>query len=189
MGHDDRYEIAEAVPGFITKYLDRVADTSGWQILNPTGGELLLVALVCAVGTMIANLNDYHGLVLVFRAKKVRKFGNTFFYRKADKWFEQAPFFLLLTVNFLPLPVAVVRWFAVTRAYPRWRLALAGFLGRLPRYWLTAVFFEALELQWWMTLLVCVIIALIPVIIMRIKGRAPQVEGEKATGNPPEANG
>ena len=174
---------SEAAPGFIAKYLDRVVNTSGWQ-----RDDLLLVALVCAVAAIIANLNDYHGLVLVFRANKVRKFGKTLFYRKADRWFEQAPFFLLLAVNFLPLPVSVVRWFAVTRAYPRWRLALAGFLGRLPRYWLTAVFFKAMELQWWMTLLVCVIIALIPVIIMRIRGRTPQAKGEKATGNPPEAD-
>ena len=161
---------AQAMPGFLEKYIGKI-DTGDWASFDP-----FVIALVCAVASAIANMNDYHGLVLIFRANKVRKLGKTRFYQIADKWFEQAPFVLLLIVNFLPLPVSVVRWFAVTRAYPRWRLALAGFLGRLPRYWLTVVAFDIFKPRWWQTILTCVIIALIPVIVMRIKGKKTPVE-------------
>ncbi len=166
---------ANAMPGFLEKYVGGVIDTGGWGYFNP-----LVVALVCAAASIIANMNDYHGLVLIFRANKVREFGRTRFYQTADKWFEQAPFALLLIVNFLPLPVSVVRWFAVTRAYPRWRLALAGFMGRLPRYWLTVVAYNTFRPRWWQTILACVIIALIPVAVMRIKGKKAQPETSAA---------
>ncbi|MFH1549234.1 MAG: hypothetical protein ABIH04_01610 [Planctomycetota bacterium] len=171
------------VPGWLIYLLGAFVDTSGWE-----RNDFFLVAVICAAGTTIANLNDYHLLVPVFRVRKVRKFGNTLFYRKAKKWFDQTPFLILLVCNFFPLPVSIVRWFAVTRAYPRWRVALAGFLGRMPRYWITAALFGAFKPNWWQTLLFCIVIALIPVIIMRIKGRAPQTKGEKATGTPTEAD-
>ncbi len=158
-----------AVPAKILHYIDKVIDTSAWG-----GLPILPVGLLGALASAIANLNDYHGLTLVFRSKKVRRFGNTAFYHFVKRWFDQMPFALLLLCEFFPLPVAVVRWLAVTRAYPRWRLALACFMGRLPRYLLTAYLARSLNPNWWQTLLFCVIIALIPVMIMRIKGRRTQ---------------
>ena len=165
----NRDAFINAVPAGIARHIGKVIDSSSWGQMAPWP-----VALIGALGSTVANVNDYHGLTLVFRAKKVRKFGNTAFYHFAKKWFEKTPFMLLLVCEFLPLPVAVLRWMAVTQAYSRRKLALACFLGRLPRYLILTGIAKWLNLNWWQTLVFCVAIATIPVIIMHIKGRRSQ---------------
>ena len=104
----------------------------------------VLVAGVGAVGSTIANLNDYHLLTLVLRSRRVAGVRNTRTYRVAARWFARRPFFLLVLFNIIPIPVDVIRMLATTYRYPRWPFAAANFVGRFLRY--AAIAFVT---YWW----------------------------------------
>ena len=95
---------------------------------------VFLVAVVGALGTVVAYLIEYSvlGRFLAFdRLQRVRE--NRFFLRLA-RLFDRLPFLALTLAAFLPLPVDGVRLMAIARGYDRLRYAVAAFLGRAPRY-------------------------------------------------------
>lgn len=94
----------------------------------------LLVATAGAVGSAVANLNDYHIFTLLLRHGKIAGIRLTRSYQKAAKWFGRSPFFLLVLFNVIPIPVDVVRMLATTYRYPRGPFSLANFIGRFIRY-------------------------------------------------------
>jgi membrane protein YqaA with SNARE-associated domain len=109
-----------------------------------------LVALVGAVGTSLANLNDYYFLSYLFEFDRVKRLRERRGYQRAVAWFDRAPFLSLTTFSFLPIPVDVVRLLAISRRYSRLRFTAASFLGRFPRYYLLARGWQWLGLpnQW-----------------------------------------
>jgi membrane protein YqaA with SNARE-associated domain len=94
----------------------------------------LLVATVGAIGSTIANLNDYHLFTWMLRSHRVAKIRHTKLYEKSAMWFSRSPFFLLVVFNIVPIPVDVVRILATTYRYPRGPFAAANFIGRFLRY-------------------------------------------------------
>ena len=94
----------------------------------------LLVALVGAAASTLANLDDYHLFTWMLRHRRIGAVRQTKTYRLAAAWFAEAPFFLLLLFNVIPIPVDVIRMLATTYRYPRVPFAAANFLGRLVRY-------------------------------------------------------
>ncbi len=109
---------------------------------------VLVVAVTGAVGTMVANLNEYHIFTFLLRYGRVKRIRHTRFYDRAARWFSSGPFALLVMVSFIPIPVDVVRWLAITHRYPRSRYAAAYFLGRLVRYSLLAATATVLQIGW-----------------------------------------
>jgi len=101
-------------------------------------GELwttvLVVSVVGATASTMANLNDYHVFTLLLRHHRIARVRHLRMYRSAVGWFERAPFALLFIFNLLPIPVDVTRMLAATHRYSRWPFAVANFLGRLIRY-------------------------------------------------------
>ena len=95
---------------------------------------VLLVGLVGAAASTVANLNDYHLFTWMLRHHKVAKVRHTRIYKIAARWFDKSPFFLVVVFNILPIPVDVVRMLAATHRYPRAAFAAANFVGRLIRY-------------------------------------------------------
>jgi len=95
---------------------------------------VLLVGLVGAVASTLANLNDYHLFTWMLRHHKVAKVRHTRIYKIAARWFDKSPFFLVMVFNVLPVPVDVVRMLAATHRYPRIPFAAANFVGRIIRY-------------------------------------------------------
>jgi membrane protein YqaA with SNARE-associated domain len=106
------------------------------------GMDPWLVAAVGAVGTMIANLNDYHIISGMLRFRRVQRIRQNAFVHDAIKLFARAPFVTLMLFAFFPVPVDVVRLLAIEHGYSRVRFSLAYFLGRFPRYLLLAIWFE-----------------------------------------------
>ena len=104
---------------------------SGWP-------RVLLVAGLATVGTVVANLNEYHVLAYLLRFGLGRRLRQTRVYGWAIRWFDRAPFQLLTLVAFVPIPIDAVRWLASLRGYSRVRFGLAYLLGRGPRYTLFA---------------------------------------------------
>jgi len=107
----------------------------------------LTIALLGSVATCIANLNDYHIFYRLYQLKGVAKLKEKEFYKEAVKWFDKAPFIAQAVVNFSPIPIDVVRLLAISVGYPRWKFALATFIGRFPRY-LIIVWGSGLLLKW-----------------------------------------
>jgi len=98
----------------------------------------IAVSIVGAVGTSIANTTEYFVLGTLLRFERIDRVRVTKAYRALKRCFEIAPFALMTSVNFLPIPVDPVRWMAISEGYPRWRYILSTFLGRLPRYLILA---------------------------------------------------
>lgn len=94
----------------------------------------LIVAVAGAVGSTIANLNDYHLFTWMLRHHRIGAVRKTRAYQSAAKWFARQPFFLILVFNIIPIPVDFVRMLATTYRYPRGPFAAANFAGRLIRY-------------------------------------------------------
>lgn len=104
----------------------------------------LLVASVGALGSTIANMNDYYFFTWLLRSRHVAKIRQTKLYSKSATWFDRSPFFLVTVFNLIPIPVDVVRLLAITHRYPRVPFAAANFIGRFCRYsifaWVTYYF-------------------------------------------------
>jgi membrane protein YqaA with SNARE-associated domain len=112
------------------------------------------VALVGALCTAMANLNEYHVLGYFFGARVGERIRRTTAYAWALRWFDVSPFQTLTLFAFVPIPVDVVRWLAILRRYPRPRFAAAYFCGRTARYALLAALSIGLHLTLWQIVLI-----------------------------------
>ncbi len=104
---------------------------------NLTGGlasTVILVSLIGAFGSMMANLNDYHVFTALLRHHRIAAIRRTRSYHAAAKWFAKGPFSLVLLFSILPLPMDVVRVVAAIYRYDRLAFAAANFVGRFARY-------------------------------------------------------
>ena len=96
--------------------------------------NIFAVALLGSFATAMANLNEYHLLAYGFGGRWGQRLRGTNAYAWAVRWFDRAPFRVLVLVAFFPIPVDVVRWLAILRDYPRVRFGVAYFAGRAARY-------------------------------------------------------
>ena len=108
----------------------------------------LSIALVGAVASTIANLNEYHILTWMMRSRRIGKIRQARSYKAAVRWFHNAPLLAMLVFNILPIPIDVVRVLAATSRYPRLPFAAANFAGRFVRYGLIAGLTFWLDLGW-----------------------------------------
>ena len=107
----------------------------------------LLVTVLGTVGTGLANLHDYYVLTYLLRRRRIAVVRSKGWYARAEAWFWRAPFATLAAASFLPIPVDVVRLLAISSQYPRLKFALAGVLGRAPRYAMLAYLADRLDLS------------------------------------------
>ncbi len=141
---------------------------TAWIILLAASPELMLfdspvwritvVALLGALATTIANLNEYHVLSFLLGARLGERIRRTRAYDWGLRWFNVSPFQTLTLIAFVPIPVDAVRWLAVLRRYDRARFALAYFLGRAGRYAVLAGIAVAARLTTWQIVLIQVAI-------------------------------
>jgi len=111
----------------------------------------LLVAAVGAAASTMANLNDYHLFTWMLRNHRIRRVRQRRFYKAAVRWFERAPFTILVIFNLLPIPIDVVRMLATSHRYPRLPFAAANALGRFIRYVIIVSITYALGKQGWVS--------------------------------------
>jgi membrane protein YqaA with SNARE-associated domain len=112
---------------------------------NPWMG-VFIVATLGALGTAIANLNEYHIWTFILRYKKVAKVRDLHAYKKAAEWFNAYPFLVLMVVSLIPIPVDIFRWLAISCRYSRKKYFIAYFIGRWVRYVMIAGFSNVLNL-------------------------------------------
>ena len=121
-----------------------------------------LVAGVGAVGTCIANLNDYVILGWLFRHQKVRKIRDISTYRKLLSFFDRFAFITLSVAAFLPIPLDVIRMLAISRAYPFPKYIAATFVGRFPRYLIIAYLGKELPSKY---ILIIFLVTILPAVL------------------------
>jgi len=146
-------------------------------------GELwstvLLVGAVGAVGSTVANLNDYHLFTWMLRSKHIAKVRDSRTYRAAARWFASSPFLILTGFNLIPIPVDVIRMLAITFRYPRVPFAIANFIGRFVRYSVIAFVTYYWDLGWIAPvalLIIAVVLGagrVLPAMAKRIRRRTP----------------
>ncbi len=129
---------------------------------------IVVVAAVGALGTAVANLNEYYVFTFILRFGRAHKLRHTRLYKSAAHWFEVSPFVLMTVVSFLPVPVDVIRWLAITHRYRRDYFFAASFVGRFLRYALLAATATCLQISWYgiafiqLTLLTIILLRYLP---------------------------
>lgn len=98
----------------------------------------LVVGLTGAIGSTLANLNDYHVWTWIFRSRRAKAIQAKRWYATAERWFARSPFWLVTVFSLVPVPVDVIRLLAISYRYPRLPFAAANFIGRFGRYALFA---------------------------------------------------
>ncbi len=108
--------------------------TQGAAIAADVWSVTLIVGLAGALGSTVANMNDYYFWTWLLRSRRVAKVRTARWYAAAAKWFARSPFMILTIFNFIPIPVDVIRLLAITYRYSRLKFAAANFIGRFVRY-------------------------------------------------------
>lgn len=98
----------------------------------------LLVAVLGAIGTCLANLNDYYLITYFSHWQWVKKFRKNRLWSLMVWLFNLQPFLTLSLAAFVPIPIDFVRFLAITNKYNRFLYSLAYFAGRFPRYFMIA---------------------------------------------------
>jgi membrane protein YqaA with SNARE-associated domain len=96
--------------------------------------RLVIVASLGAWCTAMANLNEYHIFTFLLRYGWAAKVRQTRLYEVAAGWFGIRPFWTIVLFSFIPIPVDIIRWLAITYRYPRLPFFVAYYLGRWVRY-------------------------------------------------------
>jgi membrane protein YqaA with SNARE-associated domain len=132
-----------------TAWIILLAASPGFSLVETGWLRVVLVATLAAASTVSANLTEYHLLAYLLHWGLGARLRRTRIYGWAVRWFDKAPFQLLLLIAFVPIPVDAVRWLAALRGYARGRFALAYFVGRWGRYALFAGFAVVAQLKGW----------------------------------------
>jgi membrane protein YqaA with SNARE-associated domain len=103
----------------------------------------LLVSLLGGLATVVAYISEYIFFTFLFRFKKIANFRESWLYKKIEPIFDNHRFFILSFASFLPIPSEPIRIYAITRKYSKSLFLAAGFLGRVPRYFLLGYFGRA----------------------------------------------
>ena len=123
-----------------------------WAAAPAAGGGLgippLIVATIGALGTAVANMNDYYLLTFLYRYRPIQKIRMTGLYRRAAAWYNRSPFAALAAASFLPIPIDIVRLLAISEGYDRFKFVLGSLVGRWPRYLLFAILADRFQLGW-----------------------------------------
>ena len=109
----------------------------------------LATTITAAIPTVIACIIDYQVLTPIFNRTRARKIRETRVYERTVHYYNKAPFFTNLVAALSPVPFYPVRILSVASGYPMWKYTTAVLVGRLPRYYLLALFGAVLNVPNW----------------------------------------
>jgi ribonucleoside-triphosphate reductase len=113
----------------------------------------LLTTLTAIIPTIIACVIDYAVLTPVFFRTRVSRMKDTRIYQKVIYYYYKAPFMTNFVAAISPVPFYPIRILSVSSAYPLWKYTSSVVLGRIPRYYILALFGALLEIPNWIILL------------------------------------
>jgi len=104
------------------------------------GTDPRMVALVGGLATLVAYLSEYIFFTILFKFNKVADFKGSWLYKSMAPLFDKSRFWILCFASFLPIPAEPLRIYAISQKYSKIKFMLAGFVGRVPRYFLLGYF-------------------------------------------------
>ncbi len=99
--------------------------------------------------TIIACLLDYKVLTPAFNRTKLSKIRDVGIYQKTVKYYGKAPFATNFLAALSPVPFYPIRILSVASGYPMWKYAAAVVSGRIPRYYILALFGAVFNIPNW----------------------------------------
>jgi membrane protein YqaA with SNARE-associated domain len=117
-----------------TTWIVMLVASNELALIGPPVLRIVVVSLLGAVATAMANLNEYHVFTFLLRYGRIGRVRETRLYRWAADWFATSPFTIIMLFSFIPVPVDVVRWLAIAYRYARSRFFVAYVIGRSLRY-------------------------------------------------------
>lgn len=106
----------------------------------------LLIALISAAGTVLAETLNYTAFNYVADLKSFKKIRESKAVKKTVALFFRAPFLALLIAGATPIPFYPFRFLVVLGRYPLKKYLLAVFVSRTPRFFLLALFGKFLKI-------------------------------------------
>jgi uncharacterized membrane protein YdjX (TVP38/TMEM64 family) len=100
----------------------------------------LTVAVVGGIATVIALFCEYLFFSTLLKFKRIQGVRDSWLYRQMKPLFQRKQFLILTLTNFVPIPAEVLRIYAISERYSKWKFALSGLIGRIPRYFLLAYY-------------------------------------------------
>ncbi len=140
----------------------------------------VIIALLGALGTSLANLIDYEILGTVMQTKLAKKITDSKHYQASIRAFNKYAFIALTAVNFAAFSLDVVRFVAISARYPRVKYIISTFIGRFARYALLAIFGQIFKIPIWGILVVTLLLAL-PGLISWLRDRMKSKKDETGT--------
>ena len=123
-----------------------------------------ILAVIGTLGTIVAGLLDYFVFVPLFSLKSLDFAQRSKGYRRAKKWFNVQPFLTLSIAGFSPVPFFPFKILAFASHYPLLRYIASLVAGRMPRYYLLALFGEFFQVPNWLliSLVLIMLVYLLP---------------------------
>jgi membrane protein YqaA with SNARE-associated domain len=106
----------------------------------------LTVAVAMTAASCVSAVIDYR-LLFPLSVRVQKALAPLRASRKLASWFLAAPFWALVAVNLLPIPLSPFKVACIATGYPLARFELALLLGRGPRYFALATVGHALDLS------------------------------------------
>ncbi len=103
-------------------------------LLASQSADARAVVAIAACATFPSYLLEYLIYRLIIRHSRVLDIKNLKVASKLFAGFVKHPFATLAVSSFLPIPSEPIRFYAISICYDKFRFALAGMLGRAPRY-------------------------------------------------------
>ena len=118
----------------------------------------IILAIIGTMGTIVAGLLDHLVFVPLFSLKSLEFMLRFKWYRRAKKWFNIQPFLTLTIAGFSPVPFFPFKILAFTSQYPLLRYIGSLVAGRMPRYYLLALFGGVFMVPKWILIFLTLII-------------------------------
>ncbi len=109
----------------------------------------LATTITATIPTIVACVLDYQVLTPVFNRTRASKIKDTGIYQKTVRYYEKAPFLTNFVAALSPVPFYPIRILSVASGYPMWKYTSAVLAGRIPRYYLLALFGALLNIPNW----------------------------------------
>lgn len=144
------------------------------------------VTVVATAGYMYMEYVNWHVYAWVLNWDKLEGVRRNKWMRWGVDNFARAPFWMTVIFAFTPLPFWAARVLAILHKYPLWRFMVATIVGRVPRWYLYALFGGAFSVPTWILVGVMVIPAAIVIAGRLMRKESLLAETAPAAASPVE---
>ena len=121
-----------------------------------------VVTVIMTLGACFSGVLDYWLLSPILNHTKVRsRFEDSRFFKKLFELFRISPFWVLVVINYSPIPLSPFKLISIAERYPLWKYEAALLVGRTPRYYTLALLGYSFQIPTWVLLVLAIILIFI----------------------------